>query len=101
MRILLDKIKIYVIIIMNKQCNLIVVSVIVSVIINIVLPLIAKPLATQNQISPPNGAGNLPFFDQLMHMLVHHAQVPLTSSLIVAIIVGLSVYIGTLFVKLK
>ena len=98
---MLDEIKINVIIIMNKQCNLIVVAVIISLIINIVLPLIAKPLATQNQITPPNGAGNLPFFDQLIHMLVHHAQVPLTSSLIVAIIVALSVYIGTLLVKLK
>ena len=98
---MLDEIKINIIIIMNKQCNLIVVAVIISLIINIVLPLIAKPLATQNQITPPNGAGNLPFFDQLIHMLVHHAQVPLTSSLIVAIIVALSVYIGTLLVKLK
>ena len=53
-----------------------------------------KGAPTPDQIKPPNGASNLSFFDQLMHMLVHHAQVPITSSIIVAIIVGISVYLG-------
>lgn len=65
----------------------------IAVVINLVLPQVLKPFATREQIKPPQGAQNLPFLDQLMHMFVHHAQVPLSSSLIVAVIVGLSVYL--------
>ena len=71
-------------------------SILVGVAINLILPLLVKPYATPEQIKPPNGAENLSFFDQLMHMFVHHAQVPLTSSIIIAVIVGLSVYLGSL-----
>lgn len=67
-------------------------AVMVAVIINIVLPYILRPFATKNEIKPPNGAHNLFLKEQLMHMFVHHAQVPLTSSIIVAVIVSLSVY---------
>jgi len=74
--------------------NIICCSVLVAIFINLFLPLILSPLATNKQIKPPNGATSLSFFDQLMHMFVHHAQVPLTSSIIVAIIVFLSVFIS-------
>ncbi len=67
---------------------------VVGVILNIVLSLIASPFATENEIMPKNGAGNLSFKSQVMHMLVHHKQVMLTSSLIVALLVGLSVCIA-------
>ena len=66
----------------------------IAVVINLVLPQVLKTVATKEQIKPPQGAQNLPFLDQLMHMFVHHAQVPLSSSLIVAVIVGLSVYLS-------
>jgi hypothetical protein len=75
-------------------------SIVVGIVINLVLPAILKPYATPEQIKPPNGADQLPFFDQLMHMFVHHAQVPVTSSIIVAIIVLLSVMIGHVCAKL-
>ena len=75
-------------------------SVVVGIVINLVLPAILKPYATPEQIKPPNGADQLPFFDQLMHMFVHHAQVPVTSSIIVAIIVLLSVLIGHMCAKM-
>ena len=74
--------------------KLLIKSVVVAVLINLILPAVIKPLATPEQIKPPNGAENLSFFDQLMHMFVHHAQVPLTSSLIIIVIVGLSIFIG-------
>ena len=66
-------------------------AILIGVLINVILPQAVKPFATASQIKPPNGAAALSFFDQLMHMFVHHAQVPLTSSIIVAVIVGLSV----------
>ena len=66
----------------------------VGVILNIVLALVASPFATKEEIMPPKGASSLNFKSQIMHMLVHHNQVMLTSSLIVALLVGLSVCIA-------
>ena len=77
---------------MNK--TLIKKAVLVSVVINLFLPALASRFATKDQIKPPNGATNLPPFDQIMHMFVHHAQVPITSSFIVATIVALSIFIA-------
>jgi len=68
-------------------------SVIIAVLLNLLLPAIVKPYATPEEIKPPHGADKLPFKSQIVHMLVHHAQVPITSSLIIAAIVGLSVFL--------
>ncbi len=70
--------------------------ILIAVLINLLLPGVLKPFATPAQITPPNGAAALSFFDQLMHMFVHHAQVPVTSSIIVAVIVGLSIHLAKL-----
>ena len=69
-------------------------SIIIGVVLNLVLPNLLMPFATQKEIKPPKGAAALSFKEQLMHMFVHHAQVPVTSSIIVAVIVLLSVMIG-------
>ena len=69
-------------------------AVIIGVILNLVLPGLLKPFSTPEEIKPPNGAASLPLKSQFMHMMVHHNQVPLMSSIIIAIIVGLSVYGG-------
>ena len=82
---------------LSQKTKAMVCSIVFAVIINLVLPFFIRPFATKNQIMPPKGAASLPFFDQLMHMFVHHAQVPLTSSIIVAIIVALSIYLGNSF----
>ena len=74
--------------------NCILNSMIIGVIINLVLPIILKPIATAEEINP-NGAVNLSLKGQFMHMLILEAsQNPLMSSVIIAIIVGLSVYLG-------
>ena len=62
--------------------------------LNIVLALVLSPFASKEEVKPPNGAAKLSFKSQVIHMLVHHGQVLLTSSLIVAVLVGLSVYIA-------
>lgn len=63
--------------------------------INLLLPQIVKPFASPKEIKPPNGdASALNMKEQLMHMMVHHAQVPVSSSIIVGAIVGLSVYLA-------
>jgi hypothetical protein len=71
----------------------------VAVVINLILPQVLRPFATPEQIKPPNGAHKLNFFDQLMHMFVHHAQVPISSSLIIAVIVSLSIVLGTYIIQ--
>ena len=72
-------------------------SIIYGVILNIVLPLILEPFATEEEIKPTNGAASLSMKGQFMHMMVHHNQVPFMSSVIIAIIVGLSVFLGQKF----
>ena len=84
---------------MKTKQQIILYATVVGVVINLVLPAILKHFATPDQVKPPNGAHNLPFFDQLMHMFVHHAQVPFTSSIIVAVIVGLSTLVAVCLVK--
>ena len=70
--------------------------VMIGVAINLALPMIVKPFATPEEIKPPTGnAKDLNFKQQLVHMMVHHSQVPVSSSIIVGTIVGLSVYIAT------
>ena len=66
----------------------------VAVVLNLVLPKVMNMFATEEQITPPNGAAALPMWDQIMHMLVHHAQVPVSSSLIIVLIVVLSCVLG-------
>lgn len=69
-------------------------SVLVGVVLNIVLSFALSPFASKDEIKPPNGAQKLPFLSQIMHMLVHHKQVLLTSSIIVAAVVAISVFLA-------
>ena len=71
-------------------------AVLVGVGLNLVLPKLVTPYATPEEIKPPTGnAKDLELKEQLVHMLVHHGQVPLSSSIIVCTLVGLSVYLAT------
>lgn len=71
-------------------------AVLVGVGLNLVLPKLVTPYATPEEIKPPTGnAKDLELKEQLVHMLVHHGQVPLSSSIIVGTLVGLSVYLAT------
>ena len=66
----------------------------IGVVLNVILSFALSPFASDEEVKPPNGAGNLSFKSQIMHMLVHHKQVILTSSLIVALLVGISCWIA-------
>ena len=84
-----------------KEYNCIINSILFAVILNILLPLILSPFATKEEKNPPNGAKNLSYKGQFMHMIVHHGQVPFMSSIIVAIVVGLSVFLNYTFKPIK
>ena len=62
--------------------------------LNIILPMILKPLATAEEIKPTNGAASLDYKGQFMHMMVHHNQVPVMSTLIVMLITYLSIMLS-------
>ena len=81
---------------MKSEFSCVVNAVIYAVALNLILPMIAKPFATKDEMKPPNGAANLSFKSQVMHMLIHHSQVPIASSVIVALIVALSITLGYL-----
>ncbi len=72
-----------------------------SVILNIVVSMMASHIATPDEVSPPNGAAQLSLKGQIMHMFVHHNQVVVTSSIIVAIVVGLSVYLSKVYTLIQ
>ena len=86
---------------MVKSLNCIINAIIFGVLLNLILPVILKPFATQEEIKPSNGAKNLSYKGQFMHMMVHHNQVKFMSSVIISIIVGLSVYLGYKFPPMK
>lgn len=74
--------------------KLIVCSVIIGILVNLVVPKLVTPYASKDEIKPPNGASKLSLKEQVVHMFVHHAHVPISSSIIIAIIVSISVLVG-------
>ena len=86
---------------MNKGANCILNAIIIGIVLNLVLPIMLLPVATSEEIKPPSGAANLSLKGQFMHMMVHHGQVPFMSSVIIAIIVGLAVYLGYVINPMK
>jgi predicted secreted protein len=69
-------------------------AIVIGIVLNIVLPMVVNPFATGEEKMPKGGAASLDPKGQFVHMLVHHGQVPIVSSFIVALIVGLSVFLG-------
>ena len=69
-------------------------AIFIGVVLNIVLPLLLAPYSTAQERMPPAGAASLDMKGQFMHMMVHHGQVPIMSSAIIALMVGLSVFLG-------
>ena len=67
---------------------------VVAVILNLVLPMVLVKFATEEEKKPTNGAASLSLKGQLMHMMVHHNQVPLSSSLIIGVIAFASCYLA-------
>ena len=75
----------------HSDHRIILLSAIIAVILNVTLAFSLSAIASEKQSKPPNGASELGYVDQFMHMLVHHKQTLLVSSVIVALVVALSV----------
>jgi len=74
--------------------DLLINSIIWSIILNISVSYLATRIATPEEIKPSNGADNLSFKSQIIHMFVHHNQVIISSSIIIGLVVGLSIYLS-------
>ena len=70
---------------------------VVAIVLNVVLSKVLSLFATPDEVKPPHGADKLSLKGQFMHMMVHHNQVVFMSSLIIALIVGLAVFLGYKF----
>ena len=79
---------------MGSEINCVLNAVFMAVVLNVVLSCVLSRFATEDEIDPPQGASNLPLKSQFMHMMVHHKQVMVMSSLIVGLVTGLAVYLG-------
>tara|TARA_B100001173_G_C15902865_1_gene510636 strand:- start:676 stop:939 length:264 start_codon:yes stop_codon:yes gene_type:complete len=66
----------------------------IAILLNIVLSASVMPFATTDQMSPPNGAENLSYFSQFIHMLFNQNQLVLTSSLMIFKLVYVSTIIS-------
>ena len=76
------------------ESNCIVNALIVGLLLNYFIPLMLTPLATPDEVTPPDGAGKLSFKSQFMHLMVHHNQIPLMSALVVGFVIITSIYLG-------
>ena len=81
-------------IMLSKEVKCAGISSIIAVLLNLILPYLVKGYATKEEIKPKNGTNTLSLKGQLMHMMVHHAQVPLSSSIIIFTITFLAIVIG-------
>lgn len=71
------------------------VTVLVAVLLNLVLPRLVKMFGPKHSDKLPKG-----MVGEVVNMLIHHAHTPVSSSLIIALIVGLSVYFGKMAAKM-
>ena len=66
----------------------------IAIVLNVVLSQLFSSFATPDEVKPMNGAANLSLKSQIMHMLVHHKEVMVSSSLLVGLLGGLSCWIA-------
>ena len=69
-------------------------AVIYAVVLNLVLPMFAVQFATEEEKNPPGCPSKLSLKSQIMHMMYHHSKTPVSSSLIVAVIVASAIMLG-------
>ena len=69
-------------------------AVLYAVALNLLLPMFAVQFATEEEKHPPGCPSKLSLKSQIMHMMYHHSKTPVSSSLIVAVIVASAIMLG-------
>lgn len=67
----------------------------VGALLNVVLAHLVEQVATPEQVNPSNGAESLDIVGQMVHMVVSHKKVLVSSSILVAVLVGLAVVLSS------
>ena len=73
--------------------NKLVCVVIIAVLLNLVCPLVVKSMTMREEINPPNGVEKLSVKSQFMHLMVRNQRVPVTSSVIIAVLIVVSFHL--------
>lgn len=79
--------------------KLLISTILAAVALNLFLPFVLKMVATRKQLSPSDSMEKMNLWDKVMHMLVHHNNSPVASSIVVAIVVAASVFLGHVIAK--
>ena len=81
---------------MDHELKCILNAVLLAILLNLAIPMLLSPFATSEEKMPSKGPGSLNMKGQFMHhWIVHHARRHrVFSSIIVALITGLAVYLG-------
>tara|TARA_Y100000389_G_scaffold189391_1_gene213065 strand:- start:319 stop:591 length:273 start_codon:yes stop_codon:yes gene_type:complete len=77
-----------------SEYNCIINAMIVSVLLGFVVPRVLLMFTDPDKVKQPLQMDHLSEKDKLIHLMAHHIQLPLLTSVIIAIVVGLSVYLG-------
>ena len=78
----------------DDESNCIINAVLVGIVISVVMPRVLLMFAEPGEVKQPLQLDGLSDKSKLMHLMAHKEKMPILSALIVAFIVGLSVYLG-------
>lgn len=77
---------------------LIISSIVIAILLNLIIPQIFIQVANEEEKKLDNE--DLGFKGNLMRLIVYHSRIPLTSSVLLLIIVWVSVYLGS-YIKIR
>lgn len=80
----------------TKLLTLIITSIIIVVLLNLTIPNILLPYIKSKHSHPENGIDKLNFGQKFMNLMYFLAKAPLLSSLVLAVMVGISVFLGSM-----
>lgn len=83
------------------ESDCIVNSIIVGIVISFVMPRVVLMFAKPEEVKKPLQLDGLTETGKLMHLMAHKVQMPVIVALIVAFVVGASVYLGYLLKPMK
>ena len=76
--------------------TLIITSLVILLILNFTIPNILLPYVKHHQSHPKDGIENLSFGQKFLHLMYFLAKAPLLSGLVLLVMCGLSIFLGSL-----
>ena len=76
--------------------TLIVTSLVILLILNFTIPNILLPYVKHHQSHPKDGIEKLSFGQKFLHLMYFFAKAPLLSSLVLVVLCGVSIFLGSI-----